>query len=57
LKPLEKDDCASDTNIEVEDDLSPGGDEEVSTAMVNIVVDLEECEDEEWLSLRLCKNN
>jgi hypothetical protein len=55
LKPSEKDDCASDADIEVEDDLPPGGDEEVSAAMVNMIVDLEEREDGEWLPPRLRK--
>jgi hypothetical protein len=39
----------------MEDDLPPGGDKEVSTAMVNMIVDLEEHEDGEWLPLRLRK--
>jgi hypothetical protein len=49
LKPSEKDDRASDADIEMEDDLPPGGDEEVSIAMVNMTVDLEERDDGEWL--------
>jgi len=53
LKLLEKGDCASDANIEIEDDLPPRGDEEVSTTMVNIMTNLEEYEDGEWLPLRL----
>jgi hypothetical protein len=55
LKPSERDDCASDANIKMEDDLPPGGDKEVSTAMVKMMVDLEECEDGEWLPPRLRK--
>ena len=55
MKPSERDDCASDANIEMEDDLPPGGDKEVSTAMVNMMVDLEEREDGEWLPPRLRK--
>jgi hypothetical protein len=55
LKPSERDDLASDASIKVEDDLPLGGDEEVSAAMVNMMVDLEECEDGEWLPPRLCK--
>jgi hypothetical protein len=55
LKPSEKDDCASDADIEMEDDLPPGGDEEVSAAMVNMMIDLEEREDGEWLPPRLRK--
>jgi hypothetical protein len=39
----------------MEDDLPPGGDKEVSTAMVNMMVDLEEREDGEWLPPRLRK--
>ena len=55
MKPLERDDLASDASIEVEDDLPPGGDKEVSAAMVNMMVDLEEHEDGEWLPPRLHK--
>jgi hypothetical protein len=55
LKPLERDNLASDAGIKVEDDPPPGGDEEVSAAMVNMMVDLEERKDGEWLPLRLCK--
>jgi hypothetical protein len=40
LKPSERDDLASDASIKVEDDLPPGGDEEVSAAMVNMMVDV-----------------
>ena len=39
----------------MEDDLPSGGDKEVSTAMVNMMVDLEEHEDGEWLPPRLQK--
>ena len=55
MKPSERDDLASDGSIKVEDDLPPEGDEEVSAAMVNIMVDLEEHEDGEWLPPRLRK--
>jgi hypothetical protein len=55
LKPSERDNLASDASIEVEDDLPLRGDEEVSAAMVNMMVDLEEHEDGEWLPPRLCK--
>ncbi len=53
LKPSERDDRALDADIEIEDDLPPGGDQEVSTAIVNMMVDLEECNDREWLPPRL----
>jgi len=55
LKPSERDDLASDGSIKVEDDLPPEGDEEVLAAMVNMMVDLEEHEDGEWLPPRLRK--
>jgi hypothetical protein len=55
LKPSERDDCALDANIEMEDDLPPGGDKEVSTAIVNMMVNLEEHKDGEWLPPRLRK--
>ena len=55
MKPSERDNLALDTSIKVEDDLPPGGDEEVSAAMVNMMVDLKECEDGEWLPPRLRK--
>jgi hypothetical protein len=53
LNQSERDDCALDANIEMEDNLPPEGDKEVSTAMVNIMVDLEEHKDGEWLPPRL----
>jgi len=49
LKPSERDDRALDAEIDIEDDLPLGGDQEVSTAMVNMMVDLEERDDGEWL--------
>jgi hypothetical protein len=55
LKPSERDNHASDTEIKIEDDLPPGGDQEVSTAMVNMMIGLEECDDGEWLPPSLQK--
>jgi len=55
LKPSERDDRASDAEIEIEDDLPPGGDQEVSTAMVNMMIGLEERDDGEWLPPSLRK--
>ena len=53
MKLSERDNHASDVKIEVEDVLPPGGDDEVSAAMVNMMVDLEKHKDGEWLPLRL----
>ena len=55
MNPSERDNCASDAEIEVEDVLPPRGDNKVSTAIVNMMVDLEEREDGEWLPPRLRK--
>jgi hypothetical protein len=55
LKPSELDGCASDADVEMEDDLPSGGDREVSASMVNMMVDLEERDDGEWLPPRLRK--
>jgi len=55
LKPLELDGCASDADVKMEDDLPSGGDREVSASMVNMMVDLEERDDGEWLPPRLRK--
>ena len=55
LKPSAVDDWASDADIELEDDLPPGGDKKVSTSMVNMMVNLEEHEDGEWLPPRVQK--
>ena len=55
MKPSERDDRALDAEIDIEDDLPLGGDQEVSTAMVNMMVDLEERDDGEWLPPRLRK--
>jgi len=55
LKPLVVDDWASDADIELKDDLPPGGDKKVSTSMVNMMVDLEEYEGGEWLPPRVRK--
>src|SRR6266851_9381241 len=53
LKPLVVDDWASDADVELEDDLSPGGDKKVSASMVNMMADLEEREGGEWLPPRV----
>jgi hypothetical protein len=53
LKPSEKDDLASDANIEMEGDLPPGGYREVHAPSVDMMVDLEQRGDGEWLPPRL----
>ena len=53
LKPLVVDNQALDADIELEDDLPPRGDKKVSTSMVNMMDNLEECEDGEWLPPRV----
>ena len=55
LKPLELNGCALDADIEMEDDLPSRGDWEVSASMVNMMVNLEERDDGEWLPPRLRK--
>ena len=54
LKPLELDGCTSDASVEMESELLPEGEEEVNAAMVNLMIDLEGCDerDEEWLPPR-----
>ena len=54
LKPLEKDDLALDVDIEIEGDL-PGGEKEVHAPLVDMMVNLEQHGDGEWLSPRLQK--
>ena len=51
LKPSKMDGCASDAEVEMEDELPPGGEEEVNAAMVELMIKLEGCDerDEEWL--------
>jgi hypothetical protein len=53
LKPLELDNDVS-ANIEMEADLPPGADEELSSEMVDIMFDLEGCDEQdmEWLPLK-----
>jgi len=53
LKPLRKDDLALDVDIEIEGDLPSGGEKEVHTPLVDMMVDLEQRGDGEWLSPRL----
>jgi hypothetical protein len=57
LKPSERDDHALDTEIDIKDNLPLGGDQKVSTAMVNMMVCLEEHNDGEWLPPRLRKRS
>jgi hypothetical protein len=52
LKPLELDGHVSDADMEMEEDLPPRG-EEVRTSMVEMMVNLEQCNDGEWLPPRL----
>jgi hypothetical protein len=54
LKPSPLDDCASDANIEMENDLPYGADTELNSAMVDMIIDLDDGNewDLEWLPLR-----
>jgi hypothetical protein len=53
LKPSELDGCASDADVKLESELPPGGEEEMNTAMVDLMIDLEgDKRDEEWLPQR-----
>ena len=54
LKPLALDDCASNANIEMEDDLPYGGESELSSEMIDMMVDLDDCNarDVDWLPLK-----
>ena len=51
LKPSEMDDHASDADVEMANELPPGGEEVVNVAMVELMMNLEGCDegDEEWL--------
>jgi hypothetical protein len=51
LKPSPQDDCASDADIKMEEDLPYGAVIEVSDVMVNMMVDLGDTHDLEWLPL------
>jgi hypothetical protein len=53
LKPSKLDGCALDADVEMKDNLPSRGDWEVSTFMVNMMVNLEERDDGEWLPPRL----
>jgi hypothetical protein len=55
LKPLKLDGHVSDADIEMEEDLPPGGEKEVRASMVEMMVDLEQRDDGEWLPPRLRK--
>jgi len=50
MKPSELDDCASNGELELEDDLPYGGTIEVNDPMLDMMFDL--CDDDEWLPLR-----
>jgi len=54
LKPSPLDNCASDTEIEIEETLPYGAESEVSGIMVDMMVDLDNCDvqDMDWLPLR-----
>ena|SRR5260221_9236233 len=54
LKPLALDDCAFNADIEMEDDLSYEGKSEMSSKMIDMVVDLDDCnvQDVDWLPLK-----
>jgi hypothetical protein len=51
LKPSEVDGQASDDEVEIEGDLPYGGDKEVNSMMVDMMVELGDCDehDKEWL--------
>ena len=54
LKPSVLDDCGLDADIELEDDLPYGAEGEVSAVMVDMMVDLDDCDawDINWLPPR-----
>jgi hypothetical protein len=54
LKPSPLNDCASDANIKMEDDLPCGADTELNSAMVDMIIDLDDGDEQdlEWLPLR-----
>src|SRR5229473_8676006 len=54
LKPSPQDDCASDADIKMEEDLPYGAVNEVSDVMIDMMVDLDDCDtrDLEWLPLK-----
>jgi len=45
LKPSELDGCTLDASVEMESELPPGGEEVVNTAIVNLMIDLEGCDE------------
>jgi hypothetical protein len=51
LKPSEMDGCTLDANVEMEDELLPGGEKKMNVAIVELIIQLEGCNkwDEEWL--------
>jgi hypothetical protein len=55
LKPSKLDGHVSDADMEMEEDLPPGGEKEVRASMVEMMVDLEQRDDGEWLPPRLRK--
>jgi hypothetical protein len=54
LKPSALDDCASNADIEMENDLPYGEECEMSSTMINMMVDLNDCDtrDMDWLPLK-----
>lgn len=50
MKPSKLDDCASDGELELEDNLPYGGMIKVNNPMLDIMFDL--CDDDKWLPLR-----
>jgi hypothetical protein len=55
LKPSKLDGHISDADMEMEEDLPPGGEKEVCGSMVEMMVNLEQHDDGEWLPPRLWK--
>ena len=54
LKPSALDDCGSDANIDLVDDLPYGAEREVSDVMVDLMINLDDCDvqDMDWLPPR-----
>lgn len=44
LKPSALDDCRSDTDIDLVDDLPYGAEHEISSVMVNLMINLNDCD-------------
>ena len=43
LKPSEMDGCTLDANVEMEDELLPGGEKKMNVAIVELIIQLEGC--------------